>query len=261
MAGYWDDLETVIDLIGTDGWASQAVDDSKTRPRTMFQAVRLAAGISVQDVDNADVTYWNWRELRLLFATVWEALDAYVKEAKIGSGPAVLELSRIDATPAVIKQAVGGARKVFPSLDSIVAQKRPSARNVINPGKVDHAIANTLAVMVASSGLPYGEYLDAIRQFGGSSDEDSLAYLDSIVDELSFNRSAIDKESWIPRELLRARNAIRIKTGDEAMSLKSFLVQLDSSNNLTSITDASLLGRLLIIAPETGAMAKRVSAG
>jgi len=151
------------------------------------------------------------------------------------------------------------ARTNAPSLPSLIVHRRPDAFLMVNVGKVDSAIGNTTAVIVAETGLPYGKVFDQLLKRKGT-DEELLAFLDKEADRVIADRQECD-QSAIPREIIRAKQKLRSQMDLSSLSMVAFLEMLDRSSNLIDNSDDALLSRLLHIAPEENkSIAKRIEA-
>jgi hypothetical protein len=259
--GYWDDLHRVLTERGMGRLEADSGSTSTTvaDPPSLFRAVRSALGVQPQDMDCADVAFWEWQDMRSLLLQVWGALDATATRRSGRREQASIWVHRPEQEQLDLEDFLKEARTSSPSLPSLVVHRRPDALLMVNVGKADSSIGNTAAVIVAESGLPYGEVLDKLVKRKGT-DEALLAFLDDEVERLGADRDRCD-QSAIPREIIRAKQKIRDQMGLSSLSMAAFLELLDTSNNLTNINDDALLSRLLHIAPEENkSIAKRIEA-
>jgi len=249
--GFWDDLEVVLAEATTTQIASslaEGAEQADSRP-SLFRSVRAAIGVEQQDMDCADVSFWEWREMRALLLRAWGALDAVATRRSGRREQALVWVRQPEQSGLDLSEFVREARSGEPSLGSLRVHRRPEALLMVNIGKIDAAICSTIAVVVSSSECPYGEILHKMLQMGGT-DEELLTFLDSEVDRNGADRGSCHA-SAIPRELVRAKQNVRDQMGFSfASSFVEFLETLDSANNLTNVTDEALLMRLLRIAPE-----------
>jgi hypothetical protein len=257
MAGLWNDLTEVLSekplrrtLLGADTPAD-------TYSVTLFQAVRFAVGVQSPDLDSADVAFWEWQIMRTQLSQVWEALDTAATKLSGRREQASIWIHRPEQVGLDILEFVKEASTYAPKLPSLKVNRRPSGFLMVNIGKIDSAIVSTAAVLVNQSMLPYGEILDSLLKRGGT-DEELLVFLDTEVERVGADRKACN-QSPIPREIVRAKQKVRDQMALASMPMTAFLEILNSSNNLTNISDDALLGRLLQIAPEENkVIAKKV---
>jgi hypothetical protein len=255
--GYWSDLLEVMSNISPN--SSEASISSQEDSWSLFRAVRSAIGVQPQDTDCADVAFWEWQEMRHHLLQVWEALDKVASRRSSRREFACVWVHQPEQSGLDVVEFINEACAYAPEIPSLKVTRRPDAFLMVNIGKVDSAIASTIAVIVRHSQLPYGEVLQKLLN-GGGSDEESLEFLDNEILRLNIDRDLCDK-SPIPRELIRAKQKVRDQLSLSSMSVSAFLEVLDSSNNLTNISDNTLLTRLLQIAPEDNkAIAKKVDA-
>ena len=263
---YWSSLGRLIESRGFSP-VVQAEEFQKTRssskvslePVSLFQAVRLAAGIEMYAVDFADVSFWQWNEVRAFLQSVWSALD---EEASIVAGrpiPAVVWGSQQGRrTQEVLGLVEAASRKVKINLVPQI-ELRPAAYQVVGMGKIDAALVNTCGVIAANLDLAYGDLLAQIVA-QDCTDEQALGFLDVKVINGGLDRSRMDSESLIPRELVRAKSVTAEKMGVAVLNFTKFLGILNDNSNLENITDEALLARLIRIAPEpkSSSLAKRL---
>ncbi len=230
-------------------------------PVSLFQAVRLASGIEENALDFADVSFWNGTKLRAFLSTVWSALDAQIQVDLQLTSPAVVWASQTERTKSEVLAFIDrtSSRVEIGKIPSVVL--RPVAFQMVGMGKIDAAVANTCAVLTANLDLSYGDLLSQLVERGGT-DEELLTFLDEKVSSSRADRTVSDQSSLIPRELVRAKIAIGDKMSLGSINFVRFLQVLDESNNLENVTDESLLGRLVKVAPEplSSAIAKKLIA-
>ena len=253
--GYWNDLSKV--LLGKSFSVAGAESNVQEDSVSLFRAVRQAIGVQPQDADCADVAFWEWREMRQHLLKVWEALDMAATRRSSRREFAAVWVHQPEQADLGVENFIAEARSYAPEIPSLAVERRPDAFLMVNVGKVDSSIASTIAVVVGNSRIPYGEVLQKLLDVGGV-DENLLEYLDNDVQRLGLDRSVCDK-SPLPRELIRAKQKVRDQLSLSTMSVSAFLQVLDSANNLTNISDAALLDRLLVIAPEENkSIAKKI---
>lgn len=268
MADYWSKLRTIIEQRGFEPSASlegtrssRGAVPASRGPVSLFQAVRLASGIEENALDFADVSFWNWMKLRAFLSTVWSSLDAQIQVDLQLTSPAVVWASRTERTTSEVLAFIDrtSSRVEIGEIPSVVL--RPVAFQMVGMGKIDAAVANTCAVLTANLDLSYGDLLSQLVERGGT-DEELLTFLDEKVSSSRADRTVSDQSSLIPRELVRAKIAIGDKMSLGSINFVRFLQVLDESNNLENVTDESLLGRLVKVAPEplSSAIAKKLIA-
>lgn len=256
MADYWSTLKAILDqggfdpLHGLDGSRSSGGAKSAHQGQvSLFQAVRLAVGIEQSALDFADVSFWDWIRLREFLSTVWSALDTQIQVDFQSTSPAIVWASRVERTESEILALVDRASLRVEVGKPPAAVLRPAAFQMVGMGKIDSALANTCAVLTANLDVSYGDLLSQLLERGGT-DEELLFFLDEKVSTSRADRTVSDQSSFIPRELVRAKIAIADKLGLGSIDFFKFLQVLDESNNLDNVTNESLLGRLVKIAPE-----------
>jgi hypothetical protein len=256
MTDYWSNLKSVIEQRGFEpsvNLESQrlAKVEQPTRrgPVSLFQAVRLALGIEENALDFADVSFWNWLELRSFLSATWSSLDAQIEVDVQLKTPAIVWASRADRTQFEVLGLIERTLSKAGSSSAPKAALRPIAFQMVGMGKIDAALANTCAVLTTNLDLSYGDLLSQLVESGGT-DEELLTLLDSRAASAKVDRTVCDQTSFIPRELVRAKTAIAEKMNLGSISFINFLQALNENNNLDNITDESLLNRLIKIAPE-----------
>ena len=144
-------------------------------------------------------------------------------------------------------------RLKHPQLDvTKPAQKRLSAKLMVQNGRIEASIANTLAVLVAN-GSSYGDLIEQCSQLN-ISNEALLDHLDSHVEMSKAAREEIDKKSLIPRELVVAymkKRAEISKTEIGSLTICQFLNSINNSNNFVGNSDETILSRFIAISGDT----------
>ena len=128
---------------------------------------------------------------------------------------------------------------------STKAIKRPSAKNMIQRGAVESAIANTLAVL-AGNGSNYCDLFEIISQLN-LQNEELLDELDEKIKKAKCNRAEIDKKSIIPRTLVESYGSYRSQqsqVSQRSPSVCQFLKAIAESNNLSGNSESVLIERL-----------------
>lgn len=83
-------------------------------------------------------------------------------------------------------------------------RRRPESRLIVGNGKIDAAIANTLSVLRVGFDLPYGDFIPKLIK-ESPNDEDFLKVLGDEVARQGFDEQLNDLNSFVPRELVRAK--------------------------------------------------------
>lgn len=217
---------------------------------SLFEAIRLGSGVGWVDREYADVSFWNFQELRAAWRSVWTTLDdeiqaitgnvhyaipwAYTRERKAEEILLLLEKASIRQPNLVIPKP----------------RRRPESRLIVGNGKIDAAIANTLSVLRVGLALPYGDFIPKLIK-ESPKDEDFLKVLGDEVDRQGIDEQVNDLESLVPRELVRAKWKNQKDKSDQFSSFVGFLSYLETSNDMEGHSDQVFLTRLLQIAPES----------
>ena len=196
--------------------------------------------------DMADVSYWDYRELRVFLTTVHSLMDEEVS---------LLIGNRTNATAwahdsfrqqSEIVELFKSLSFKYPELQvPKTAQKRLSARAMVQNGRVEAAIANTLAVLVAN-GSSFGDLLEGCSQLN-LNNETLLDHLDSQVKTAKANRKEIDKESLIPRQLVVTYVKKRADMANADLgspTVCQYLESLNKEDSFAANADEVILARL-----------------
>ena len=196
--------------------------------------------------DDADVSFWDFLVLREYLRKITELVDAEV--ALVVGKPTHFaawdhDSSRSKTDVLKLLNALSKKHPVLP--DPPRATSRPQAREMVAKGKIEAAIANTLAVMVGN-GMHYGDLLEKIAS-KPSSNEDLLVDLDSYLDKRECDRLTYDNKSLVPRNLVQAYLRFKDNTDtgtDRNPSLAKFLASMSTTNNFAGNSDEMLIKRL-----------------
>ena len=196
--------------------------------------------------DMADVAFWDYKALRIFLANVHKILDAEVSLLVGKPTNAVAwahdpSRSQNDVIELFEKARYKHSDLRVPS----PAQKRISAKLMVQNRRSEAAIANTLAVLVAN-GSSYGDLLEQCSHLD-LSNESLLDYLDAKVENVGANRRLIDRESLIPREIVvgYAKKRSEVSTSEqESLTVCQFLKSINESNNFAGNSDDKILYRL-----------------
>ena len=116
---------------------------------------------------------------------------------------------------------------------------------MVAKGKIEAAIANTLAVMVGN-GMQYGDLFEKIAS-KLISNEDLLVDLDNYLEQQKCDRLTHDNKSLVPRNLIQAYFKFKDNADsgtDRNPSLAKFLSSMNTSNNFSGNSDEMLIKRL-----------------
>jgi len=199
--------------------------------------------------DDADVSYWDFLVLREYLKKITELIDAEI--ALVVGKPTHFAAWEHDSSRSktdVIKllNSLSEKHPVLP--DPPQATSRPQAREMVAKGKIEAAIANTLAVMVGN-GMQYGDLLEKIAS-KPRSNEDLLVDLDNYLEHHKCDRLTYDNKSLVPRNIvppyLKFKDNADIGT-DRNPSLAKFLSGMSTTNNFSGNSDEMLIKRLNVI--------------
>ena len=196
--------------------------------------------------DMADVAFWDYKALRVFLANVHNILDDEVSVFVGKPTNAVAWAHDPSRSQSDVIDLFTKVRLKHPDLSVPgPAQKRISAKLMVQNRRSEAAIANTLAVLVAN-GSSYGDLLEQCSQLD-LSNESLLDNLDAQVEKVGANRNSIDRESLIPRELVvgfaKKRSEIS-KTEQGSLTVCQFLKSINDSNNFAGNSDDTILYRL-----------------
>jgi hypothetical protein len=196
--------------------------------------------------DMADVAFWNYKALRAFLANVHNILNDEVSVFVGKPTNAVAWAHDPSRSQSDVIDLFKKVRLKHPDL--LVpgpAQKRISAKLMVQNRRSEAAIANTLAVLVAN-GSSYGDLLEQCSQLD-LSNESLLDFLDTQVEKAGANRDLLDRESLIPRVIVvgyakkRSENS---KTEQGSLTVCQFLKSINDSNNFAGNSDDTVLYRL-----------------
>ena len=213
--------------------------DSNTPKSTKPQEVHIIA-------DEADVSYWDFLKLRDYLKKITELIDAELslivdKQTHFASWDHEITRTKND-----ILSLLKSLSKKYPDLPTPPkAISRPQARDMIGRGKIESAIANTLAVL-AGNGMQYGDLFENIAS-KSSSNEELLNDLDSQIQRHNCDRLIYDKQTMVPRSLVQAylkfKDTAELGT-DRNCTLAKFLRSMSTTNNFSGNSDETLIKRL-----------------
>jgi hypothetical protein len=179
-----------------DGFAPRDTR-SGDKERSLFSAVRRAHEMAA---DDADVLYWNWREMRAHLLTVWRALD---EEASARNGRSVQAhvwtFSR-STTLRDVRALVAAADRRYTGGPLILGRRR---RGIDSAYKAAGAICSTLGVLRTAHGISTREILDLSLQQISEATSDEMALC--MLDDYAFQLGAEGRVPR-PREMVKVLN-------------------------------------------------------
>ena len=198
--------------------------------------------------DNADVAYWDYKVLRKFLVYVHELLNNEVSKQTNRQGNAIAWSHEPTRTQNEVIDLFMKLQKQFQNLEvPSQAIKRPSAKGMVQNKRVEAAVANTMAVLVAN-GSDYGDLFDQIAELEYGNEE-LLDYLDSLIDSGKANRELVDNKSVIPRQLVvsyvKYRDSI-FKIDSKFPTICSFISAINTTNNLAGNSETTLVDRLVL---------------
>lgn len=196
--------------------------------------------------DMADTSFWDFRTLRSFLNQIHQIMDTELSRENGRKMSAIAWAHQKERTVEEILAFLQRLRTKHPDLEvPQKANKRPHAKEMIQVRRVEAAIANTLAVLVAN-GSEYGDLLDQCADLE-LSNEDLLGHLDKIVAESKVQRESVDKKSEVPKALVHAYTKYRdssIREDQRSQTLCDFLRAISTTNNFSGNSDESIVDRL-----------------
>lgn len=235
-------MEAVADRLRKDGFVPRELRPPGSEERSLFSAVRLAHGMRV---DDADVCYWNWREIRAHLLTVWGALDAEASERHGRPIQAHVWTFSKDRTLKEVLDLVAAADARRPDIEMIATVRRPDAAGMVAGNKPRGALASTLGVLHAAEELSMGQVISRVLDgFDVSATNESLLdHLDRIADG---GMGAQPDTSEIPKLLSRYFGET---VEARRWTFAEFLAHVIGSSR-AGLNDAELLDWLKLQSPE-----------
>ena len=263
MENIWTKASNLISTFGfipTELLDDVILENSKSRTiengLSLFEVIRLASDVEWVDREYADVSFWNFQELRSTWSLVWATLDNEVQALTGNVHYAIPWAYFKERGKNEILLLLANASIRQPNLNIPQPRRRPESRLIVGNGKIDAAIANTLSVLRVGLDIPYGDFIPKLIK-EVPNDEDFLKALGDEVARQGIDEQVNDSNSFVPRELVRAKWKIQKDKGDQSTSFAGFLSYLETSNNLEGNSDQAFLTRLLRIAPETSIAVKQ----
>jgi hypothetical protein len=196
--------------------------------------------------DMADVAFWEYKALRTFLKEVHDLLNDEVSMIVGKQTNAVAWAHDPSRSQNDIIDLLKKVRLKHPNLPvPKPAQKRISAKLMVQNRRSEAAIANTIAVLVAN-GSSYGDLLEQCSQLD-LSNESLLDFLDSRVEKVGADKDSIDRESLIPREIVvaYAKKRSEISKNEQgSLTVCQFLKSISDSNNFAGNSDDTILYRL-----------------
>jgi len=253
-------LISTFGFIPTELLDEVILENSKSRTiengLSLFEVIRLASGVEWVDREYADVSFWNFQDLRSSWSSVWATLDTEVQALTSNVHYVIPWAYFKERGKNEILLLLANASIRQPNLNIPQPRRRPESRLIVGNGKIDAAIANTLSVLRVGLDIPYGDFIPKLIK-EVPNDEDFLKELGDEVARQGIDEQVNDSNSFVPRELVRAKWKIQKDKGDQFTSFAGFLSYLETSNNLEGNSDQAFLTRLLRIAPETSIAVKQ----
>jgi hypothetical protein len=253
-------LISTFGFIPTELLDDVILENSKSRTiengLSLFEVIRLASDVEWVDREYADVSFWNFQKLRSTWSLVWATLDNEVQALTGNVHYAIPWAYFKERGKNEILLLLANASIRQPNLNIPQPRRRPESRLIVGNGKIDAAIANTLSVLRVGLDIPYGDFIPKLIK-EVPNDEDFLKALGDEVARQGIDEQVNDSNSFVPRELVRAKWKIQKDKGDQSTSFAGFLSYLETSNNLEGNSDQAFLTRLLRIAPETSIAVKQ----
>ena len=263
MENIWTKASNLISTFGfipTELLDDVILENSKSRTiengLSLFEVIRLASDVEWVDREYADVSFWNFQKLRSTWSLVWATLDNEVQALTGNVHYAIPWAYFKERGKNEILLLLANASIRQPNLNIPQPRRRPESRLIVGNGKIDAAIANTLSVLRVGLDIPYGDFIPKLIK-EVPNDEDFLKALGDEVARQGIDEQVNDSNSFVPRELVRAKWKIQKDKGDQSTSFAGFLSYLETSNNLEGNSDQAFLTRLLRIAPETSIAVKQ----
>jgi len=202
--------------------------------------------------DDADVCYWNWRELRPHLSAVWSALDAEAAalhgspiQAHVWTFPAARTLDEVRAL-------VAAADSRYTGVKLVMAVRRPNAVGMLASDNSRGALMSTLGAIRLAAGISMWQLLADVASAidPGAHNEAALSYLD----DLAASTNAIPGEadqSEVPKVLSRYYGS-RLKSDDSQKRPWTFIdfVQHVVARAPTNSTDEQILRWLKVQSPD-----------
>lgn len=216
-------------------------------PLTIIQLVRSSMGVPMHMADYPTFAFWEGVRLQKSLDAIWSALDTAVREMHPGTHSIVAWCFRLPppSGPEVI-EIVNLAKAKAPEIFVANITPRPLSLGLVQPKSLQTVAINMIGVIRTTLQLGYGELL---TQIAGGNEEDAqlLIYLDSFIPTANRRTAQADRSTPIPALLARAFfiGADQARIGFKTESICQFLLQLNETNTLASLTDQGLTRSLI----------------
>lgn len=221
----------------------------RTEVSTQLETLQKSASKSVEihiTSDMADVAFWDYKALRAFLIYAHDLLNDEVSIITGNQTNAVAWSHDPSRSQSDVVDLLKRLQLKHPNLQvPMTAQKRISAKLMVQNRRCEAAIANTLAVL-AANGSNYGDLLEQCAQIE-LTNESLLDFLDAQVEKVGANRDLVDRESLVPRELVVAylkQRSDLAKIEQGSLTFCQFLKAINDSNNFAGNTDDVVLSRL-----------------
>jgi DNA polymerase III epsilon subunit-like protein len=221
-------------------------EDSIANPSnyTLFSAVRRANGM---DPEDADVCYWNWKELREYLSVVWATLDRVATsrhgasiQATAWSYPAERNLSEV-------MELLNEAAEARPELEAVQAHRRPRAA-MTGVNKPRGAIATTLGLLQETRSDTFASLIHEVAGAvpADSLNEDLLLHIESMLNAAVTPTDPVRRKaslSPVPKLLSSYFGEPQSEMQQAWTNFAGFLHHV-SLNNGPEVSDTDLVGWL-----------------
>jgi hypothetical protein len=248
-------IEQLISRFRESGFVpySDSQSDSKKRQElTLHQGIR---GVLNMRDDDSIFMYWEWRQLKTAFDSMWTELDLAASKLDGRITTAIAMCSRPASTTNDLMSLLS-AVEPEKLVDFPIPVRRPtkSEAQVRFIGKRLGAILMTLGVVVEATNTGFGDLFSSIS-FAVDDDIQLLDHLDGLVHREIGNPHEATPPSQVVvlRALGRAYekvNQTRVSEELSEISFAQFLRETELTANWSGLTDQNVLRRLLVMAPE-----------
>jgi hypothetical protein len=224
-------VTAISDVIAARGFTPGVFEERSNSAVSLFEAVRLAHGMSAED---ADVCYWNWRELRPYFIELWANLD--LEASRLAGRPmkAVVWAYPEDRTVEQVLDLLSAVDEALGSSTILSGERRPIPSGMISGNKIRGALSTTIGVLAVATASRVN---DVIRQVldateAGAADEALLSHLDDrvgLADEAHETRDTGVVSKTLSRYSLHLAKEVAAVTDTRQWTYRDFLEHLVSA--------------------------------
>lgn len=255
-------VEQLISRFRESGFVPYSDSQSDSRKRqelTLHQGIR---GVLNMRDDDSIYMYWEWRQLKTAFDSMWTELDVAASRFEGRTTSAIFVCSRPEFTESDLFsffQMVDVENlEAFP-----IALRRPtkSEGQVRYTGKLLGAVLMTLGIVAEAMDSGFGDLLSSISD-AADNEIQLLDHLDGVAKREIGNPHEAKPPSQIV--ILRALgwayeevNKTRVNEDLAEFNFAEFLRETEQSANWSGLTDQLVLKRLLAIAPERADASKK----